>query len=347
MRTIATIIFILTLTAQTLASTTTTTITLRTTVVANPDQTITLADIALLTGPEATRLAGTPIDTATLKPDPAGWRGIDTTTVRQWVDAHTQHNTNWGAIELRGGPCFLRYRPTTTPTTQAHQPEQAQAQPTPATPGTVREMAEAWIARAFNAAPADTEIRWLSAADGLLDHPTAGRLPHIADAGRSDRMALRITLYNADASVAVEGEARAEVRIRRPVAVLTRDVPRRRALSADDFREERQWLDATTNPANPASVLGREAATTLRAGAVVTEADIHASPAVKRGDRVQVRIITPTITATLLARAMADGRPGQTIAFESIAPSRSDRLRFDARVESAGAAVAIAGNLNR
>lgn len=345
MRTIATIIFILALAARTLA--TTTTITLRTTVVANPDQPITLADIAQLEGPQATHLAGTPIDTATLKSDPAGWRGIDATTVRQWVDAHTQHNTNWGTIELRGGPCYLRWLPTAKPTTHTPQHEHTQDQPTPATPGTVRELAEAWIARAFNAAPADTEIRWLSATDGLLDHPTAGRLPHIADAGRSDRMALRITLYNADASVAVEGEARAEVRIRRPVAVLTRDVPRRRTIAADDFREERQWLDATTNPASPASVLGREAATTLRAGTVVTEADIHASPAVKRGDRVQVRIITPTITATLLARAMADGRPGETIAFESIAPSRADRLRFEARVENAGAAVAIAGSLNR
>lgn len=322
------------------------TITLRSTVVLDLDANPTLADIATLTGQEATRLANTPINLAAMRADPAGWYRIDAHNLRQHVDQHAEQQANWGAVQLRGGPCYIRILAPATTQQGTTQPIQQAIQPT-AIPGSVRELAQAWIARAFNAPPADAEVRWVSATDGLLDHPTAGLLPHITDAGRSDRMSLRITLYNPDASVAIEGEARAEVRIRRDVAVLTRDVPRRRTLTADDFRQERQWLNATTKPADPASVLGREVATSLRAGAVVTQADIHASPAVKRGDRVQVRIITPTITATLLARALADGRPGETIAFESIAPSRSDRLRFDARVENAGAAVAIAGSLNR
>ncbi|MCW5756874.1 MAG: flagellar basal body P-ring formation protein FlgA [Phycisphaeraceae bacterium] len=317
------------------------TITLRTTVVLEHDATPTLADVAILSGQEANRLAHVPIDLKSLRADPAGWMRLDAQDLRQLADANADRATNWGAVQLRGGPCYIRILAPAATTTPAAEQQPSTTQ-TPTIPGTVRQLAEAWIARAFKVSPQDVEVRWVSAAEGLLDHPTAGLLPHITDAGRSNRMALRITLYDAQAAVAVEGEARAEIRIRRDVAVLTRDVTRRRVLTSEDVRFERQWLDATATPADPTSVIGREVAMPLRAGAVISAADVHTSPVVKRGDRVQVRIITPTVTATLLARALADGRPGETIPFESIAPSRSDRLRFDARVENAGAAVAIA-----
>lgn len=312
------------------------TITLRSTVLIATGQPVTLGDIADLSGDEAHRLAETPIDLAALNADPGGWRKIDAQGVRVALEST---NPLWGAMQLRGGPCYVR--------TVAHDPQPGEVpsyQPTidrPAAPGTVRELAEQWIARAFKAPMRDVEVRWVSATPDLLDHATAGLLPHIDDAGRSNRMSLRITLYDADANVVVEGEARAEVRIRRDVAVLTRDVRRRQLLGESDVRVERQWTDATASPAGVDAIIGREAATHLKAGAIIKASEVFSSVAVKRGDRVQVRIITPTITATLLARALADGRPGQTIEFESIAPSRSDRLRFEARVENAGSAVAV------
>jgi|GEM_PF-5297031 len=314
------------------------TITLRSTVLIGTGQPVTLGDIADLAGDEALRLAGTPIDLTALKADPGGWRKIDAQGVR---DALESTDPLWGTMQLRGGPSYVR---TVAYDTQAGEiPSKQPVIDRPAAPGTVRELAEQWIARAFNAPVRDVEVRWVSATPDLLDHTTVELLPHIDDSGRSNRMSLRITMYDADANVVVEGEAKAEVRIRRDVAVLTRDVRKRRILNESDLRIERQWTDATASPADPRTINGREAAIHLKAGAIVKASDVFTSVAIKRGDRVQVRIITPTITASLLARALADGRPGETIEFESIAPSRSDRLRFDARVEDTGSAVAVTG----
>ncbi len=311
-------------------------ITLRSTVLAGVGQGLTLGDIAQLTGPEANRLAGTAIELSTIHADPGGWRKIDAQALREALETA---DPMWGAVQLRGGPCYVRL--------VAHDPQVGEptTQPAsvdrPAMPGTVRELAEQTIATRFKADGRDVEVVWVSATEGLLDHAAAGLLPHIEDAGRSDRMSLRITMYDAEANVVVTGEARAEVRIRRDVAVLTRDVGKRRVLTAGDVRLERQWTDATATPADPSSLMGREVAMNLKAGAVVNASDVMTSVAIKRGDRVQVLMITRTITATLLARALADGRPGETIPFESIAPSRSDRLRFEAKVEKARSAVAV------
>ena len=338
MRTIETILATLVCATVALATGETSTITLRSTILAPAGQELTLGDIAHLTGNEAERLAETPIGTSALRPDPAGWRKIDAQAVRTALEAA---QPMWGAIQLRGGPAYVRTI-TETPTTDAidHPERSLDVQ---ATPGTVRQLAEHHIARRFKVTPQDIEVRWVEASEGLLDHPTAGLLPHLDDAGRSDRMWLTITLYDEQANPVIAGQARATVRIRRDVAVLTRDVPRRRIVSAGDIRTERQWTDATDTPADPASGIGREAAIALKASSMVRETDVHSSIAVKRGDRVQIRIITPTIPASLLARALKDGRVGETIEFESVAPSRRDRLRFDARIESAGSAVAIAG----
>ncbi len=340
MRTIITILIGL-LAGVTLAGESST-ITLRSTVLVGTGQPVTLADVAVLTGDEAKRLADTAIDLTAVNADPAGWRKIDAQGVREALESA---NPLWGAVQLRGGPCYVR--------SVAHDPqlvEESTDHPNldrPAAPGTVRELAEQWIAGVFKAPLRDVEVRWVSATEGLLDHTTTKLLPLIDDAGRSNRMSLRISLYDADANVVVEGEARAEVRIRRDVAVLTRDVRKRRILTEGDVRIERQWTDATASPADTSAIVGREAAMNLKAGGVVGASDVHTSVAIKRGDRVQVRIITPTVTATLLARALSDGRPGETIEFESIAPSRSDRMRFDARVENAGSAVAVTGVTGR
>lgn len=318
------------------------TITLRSTVLIETGQTVTLGDIADLIGPEANRLAETTIDTTALNAGPGGWRKIDAQGVR--VDLESAEPL-WGALQLRGGPCYVRM--------VTHDPEAAQKSPDqpaidrPATPGTVRQLAEQWIARAFKAPMRDVEVRWVSATPGLLDHTTARLLPHIDDAGRSNRMALRITLYDADANVVVEGEAKAEVRIRRDVAVLTHDVRKRRILTEGDVRIERQWTDATDTPAGVVTLIGREAATDLKAGAVVKANDVNTSVAIKRGERVQVRMIVGSITTTLLARAKTDGRPGEVIAFEMIAPTRRDRVPFQARVEHSGLAVAIVKDPSR
>ena len=320
-------------------------ITLRSTVLVEPGRALTLADIAVLRGPEAERLATTPIALAGYPADAAGWRKIDAQNVRLALDGH---DPLWGTIQLRGGPCYVRtIAGETAQVTQVQPGPTAPHAPTPAFAGTVRHLAEQHIARAFRASPANVEVRWVSATEGLLDHTTAGAIAQIEDAGRSDRMALRITLYDNEAKVVIEGEAKADVRIRRDVAVLTRNMPRRRIIGEADVRIERQWADATLRLADPGSIVGREAATNLDAGAVVRESDVHSAVVIRRGERVQVRILTESITARLWARAMADGRPGETISFESLAPSRSDRLRFEARVEGAGSAVTVAGAMTR
>ncbi len=270
MRTIETILAALVCVSVALASGETSTITLRSTILAQAGEALTLGDIAQLRGAEAERLAATLIKTSSLRPDAAGWRKIDAQAVRTALE---EANPMWGAIQLRGGPTYVRTISEAAPTNaeEAHH----RALEAPATPGTVRELAERHIAQRFKGAPRDIEVRWVEASEGLLDHPTADLLPHLDDAGRSDRMWLSITLYDNEANPIIEGQARAVVRIRREVAVLERDVPRRRIVGERDFRIERQWTDATDTPADPSTVLGREATMTLQAGDVVREANVH------------------------------------------------------------------------
>lgn len=316
-------------------------IVLRSTVLVAPGQAVTLADVAALRGAEAERLGPTPVDLAELSADPAGWRKIDAQALRPILE---QADANWGLLELRGGPCYVR--------TSAIDPKDPGAgngagAHGPAAAGTVRDLAERWIAHRFKVSRRDAEIRWTSASEGLLDRAAADLTPYFDDAGLSDRMRLEIVLYDAEAHAVARGRAEAHVRLRREVAVLTRDVRARQMVTQRDVRMERRWIDAGSTPAAADAVVDREAAANLKAGAVVKASDVRATVAIERGERAQVRVITPTITVTMLARARADGRPGQIIEFEKIAPTRADRLRFNARVDGPGSAVMVSGSTNR
>lgn len=335
MRTAFAILVVL-LAATLVAGQGTSTITLQSTVLTPAGQDVTLADVASLHGDEAERLGATPIELAEISADPAGWRKIDAQALRDLLE---EADANWGVLELRGGPCYVRtlaVSPEVDGST-VQTPEIAGA----ATPGTVRELAERWIAQRFKVAPRDVEVRWTSATDGLLDHATAGLVPYFDDSGLSDTMRLEIVMYDDEAGVAVRGRADAQVRIRRNVAVMTRNVRARQVLTPADVRFERRWLDAGQTPAPGDAVVDHEAATNLKADHVVGASDVRAAVAVERGDRIQVRVITPTITVVMLARAREAGRPGEVIEFEKIAPTRADRIRFRARIEGPGAAVMV------
>ncbi|MFI4916484.1 MAG: flagellar basal body P-ring formation chaperone FlgA [Phycisphaerales bacterium JB060] len=342
MRTIATIIACLVLSVVSRGGQGASSVTLRSTVHVLHGQEATLADVAELHGPEADRLARTPINVDAISADPAGWRRIDAQLLRDELE---RAGANWGLVELRGGPCYVR-----TIAAQPQNERQGGASPAtdrPPIPGTVRGLAEQWIASRYNAPARDVDVRWTSATEGLLDHPAAGLTPYFDDSGRSDVMRLEVVMYDADARVVVRGRAEATVRIRREVAVLTRDVRKRRTLSDNDVRIERRWIDAGETPARPASVIDHEATANLTAGEVVAASHVRAGVTIKRGDRVRVRVMTPTVTVTIYARARRDGRSGEVIEFETEAPSRTDRTRFDARVDGPGSAVMVSGSHQR
>lgn len=332
----ASAILVVLLAATLVAGQRTSTITLQSTVLAPAGQDVTLADVASLHGDEAERLGATPIDLAEISADPAGWRKIDAQALRGLLD---ELDANWGVLELRGGPCYVQTLANAPGGDGA--PTESSEIAGAATPGTVRELAERWIAQRFKAARRDVEVRWTSATDGLLDHATAGLVPYFDDSGLSDTMRLEIVMYDGEAGVVVRGRADANVRVRRDVAVMNRSVRARQILTPADVRFERRWLDAGDTPAPSNTVVEREAATNLKADQVVRASDVRAAVAVERGDRIQVRVITPTITVVMLARAREAGRPGEVIEFEKVAPTRADRIRFRARIEGPGAAVMV------
>lgn len=312
------------------------TITLQSTVLAPAGQNLTLADVASLHGEEAERLGITRIDLAEIAADPAGWRKIDAQALRPLLD---EANANWGVLALRGGPCYVRSIAISPEGEVPSSGPVGVAGPTAS--GTVRALAERWIAQRFNVPHRDVEVRWTSATEGLLDHATEGLTPYFDDSGLSKTMQMDIVMYDDDAGVVVRGSAKADVRIRRDVAVMTRGVRARQIITQADVRFERRWLDAGATPAPGTAVVDHEAATNLKAEDVVSASDVRAAVAIQRNDRVQIRVITPTITLTMLARAREDGRPGEVITFEKIAPTRADRLPFQARVEGPGTAVVV------
>jgi len=316
------------------------TIRLRSTAVLDEGATPTLADVADLSGPIARSLAG--VTLAGIAPaDASGWRRIDAQSVRRAIDA-AHDDTPWGAIQLRGGPCHARTaQPASEPDASGR--EASRPPDAPARAGTVRALAERWIATRLRAHPRDVRVRWVEGDADLLDRQAGDLLAHFEDAGQSDRLALRITLYRPDASVAGSGRARAEVSVRRLVAVMARDRRRRDVLEPPDVTRTPRWLPAAQTPADPDEVVGLELAESLDGGAVVLDRHVRSAVVVDRGDRLRVRVVTPTVTATVLARALGEARVGEVISLETLEPSRRDRIRFEARIASAGEAVAVAG----
>ncbi len=292
---------------------------------------ITLGLIAELSGDEAQRLAHksfTPIQ------DAQGHASVSSRDIRE---ALTKSGVNWARLSLRGGPTTIVFQPRP----DAPAPAASPPAPEPTTPHarptgpTLRDAVARQIAQLFNTQPADLRLTFDQRDADLLRTPTAGRIVDIQPIGTSERLPLRVTIYQGQQIVLTEA-IRVEVLTRRTTAVARRTIARSQRLTIDDITPAEQWLPPADDAATPADALASATRGRIEAGATIRAADLEPPVLIERGDRVALHTIVGSIVIRSEARARHDARDGETIELETL---DSSRKRLIATVSGPGRAV--------
>jgi flagella basal body P-ring formation protein FlgA len=101
---------------------------------------------------------------------------------------------------------------------------------------------------------------------------------------------------------------------RAPVVVAARDLPAGAVLSADDVHvEERPAQPGRLALSDPAEAVGQQAALPIRAGAILSAAQLKPAILIKRGARIRLVCKGPSFVATAAGEALQDGAAGQAI----------------------------------
>ncbi len=333
-RTLLVIALALTLGVATLAGE----ITLRPGARVAPGATISLADVADLSGADAEALADATILTLA---DGAKRASIEPRDVRAALD---ERSVNWGRLTLRGARCEIVVIQPAEEKPAPRAPAPAPIDPMqpidPAAPSTVRTIAGATLARLFSVQLTDLKVAFDESARALLDTPAYGRRVQIqpAAAPSGSRIPLNVWIYDHDRVVS-SGQIRADVLVRRTAVVASAALSRGQAISAGDVSLETMWLepDAGSPIDTLDDAVGLVCRTRIPAGTTLRADHLERPLVVRRGDLVTVHCISGGIVVKSPARALSDGHDGEVIEFQV----DKSRRPFLARVNGAGRAVMV------
>ncbi len=264
---------------------------------------LTLGDVAALTGPEATRLAGAVVlDEAALRRSKPEALRLDVRLVRAALD---RTDIRWGKVTLSGAACALAAAPG---------PDARAPAPAPARTGaTVRDCIARRVGELARAPVEDLRLTFDEARKDLLDLPTSGRSVAVAPAGMSERMPVNVRVLDGDRLVA-EGSIRVGVQVRRTVLVARSAIPRGDKVDDADVDAQERWLAPTLAPATREQALGSAARARIGPGEVVLARDVEIPAAVRKGQTVAVDCVVGGIVVRMNnARALMDGREGEEI----------------------------------
>ncbi len=302
-----------------------TTVTLRSTVRLAPETALTLGSIASIEGDQAESLAGLPLDEHDARI--GSWTQIPASSIRTLIDRSRAHI---GSIVVLGpGVSLTRVRQRTDPPAPTEQPADD-----PDTV-TVRDHLGSWLRSRFRASRDQIRISYPERAATLLATPTEARIVSITEIGFSEKIALRVEIYEGDHLVTSES-VRVGVEVLRDALVVARPVRRGSPLRESDVRREQSWIDPTDPPAPPRTAIGHSLIRSLQPGQVVREHHVEAPAMIERGQDVSVRTVRGTVVVTTVARARHDAREGELIELET---RDGSRRRFTARVAGPGRAV--------
>ncbi|MCC6660152.1 MAG: flagellar basal body P-ring formation protein FlgA [Phycisphaerales bacterium] len=286
---------------------------------------VTLADVAVLSGPGAEALGGVAV-APTGEPPTVG-----VADVRRALAALPRGRVNWGRLALSGSACRI-VRPAPA----------ASSAPAPAVPaplsGTVRHLIPSRVAQLLGVAASDVRVTLDESDAGVLDLPTAGRTVDVRAVGMSGRMPLAVTVYEGERIVAAR-TVRAEVLVRREVVLAVNALRRGDLVGPGDITVESRWVAAGGRAAERDSVVGAAVKGRLVPGQVVEPSDIEPPIVVRKGEVIAVHCVVGSVVLRTTARATAPARRGEVIELESLA---QDGRRFVARIDAPGRAVAIA-----
>jgi flagella basal body P-ring formation protein FlgA len=289
------------------------TITLRTTANITPNSPVTLGQIAMLEGPEATALSNVVV----AYPKPGASLKLDLTHVRSALSAPGV-NVNWGRVALSGKSCELREdaaaaAPSSAPRENQHQPIDPDVE-------TPRALIAHHLAGIFSAALPDMRIKLSpngSSTDmAWFDQPTDSfsRYDLIEiSAPRGSRTALRVEQFKGDRLIASR-TVMVDVLIRRDVVVAASTIQRDQVITSEMVSPSEQWLSPTA-PAvsDPSTIIGSTPRFRIDAGKVITSADVQSPTIVSRGETVWVDVATGSLLVKAKAKALGTARDGQLV----------------------------------
>ncbi|MEM1071765.1 MAG: flagellar basal body P-ring formation chaperone FlgA [Planctomycetota bacterium] len=238
---------------------------------------------------------------------------------------------------VRGDACTVITRVRRVPTGEPHsisQHKQPAAAMTSAR--TLEEHVRARVLASLGLPAERVELTFDARDADRLATPTAGWTVEAHITGFSRRTPVRVTMYGADGTVR-ELALRAGVRVQRTIARAAEPLQRGLVLTHEHLTPEPVWVA----PDDAAVVFERAVGSALRrdmdAGSVLTRGHIAEPLAIERGDVVIVHIASGTVVLRREARALGDGRIGETIDLEPL----TGEGRIRARVESPGRAVIV------
>lgn len=305
-----------------------------------PGAPVTLADVATLSGPPAEALGH-----IILLPDGAGaaWTLLDAAAVRDAINE--QARPVWGHLTLQGVGCAVRSL-SSGPAVEPAMASDGHAEAAPTDPTTVRAVIEQRLAAAFDCSVADLRLEFDDRDAELLATSAIGRTVDAQPTGLSERLPLRVTVYEADRILRAEA-LRVQVLVRRDVAVSRTVLPRGHVIAEEDLLTDIRWLPPDLRPIPPALAVGMVARNRIAAGEPLSARDAETPILVRRGQTIQVHAVGGAVSLQIPARALEDGREGDIIRCASItAAGRSGSAReapreFLARMAGPGIAVAV------
>ncbi len=295
---------------------------------------LTLGDLATVSGPQADA-----IEALTIPSDEdfaAGhWASVTIDTIRTLIEQSP--GIRAGSVILQGHDVAITRR---APAESAWTPTQ-RADTLPQNIGpTLRDQLERWVyARPWLKSDADsTRIIFSQRArdQDLLNTPIEGRTVIFNEIGRSKMISCEIVIYENERLI-TETTIRFDVQIKRQVRVSTAQIRRNELI--DDQRSvlETRWISPMVPIADPVRSLGQACKKTIDPGSVLLVSMIEQPILVKRNRIVAVLSRAGSVSVTMSARALNNGRLGELIELES----RDGKNRFTARVAGPNRVVII------
>ena len=296
--------------------------------------TVRLRDIAELRGAECERLGEIEVDARSTRDG-----RVTVHEVRDLIDAHGVGN--WGRIALSGADCRLvRIESPETPTPT----EPASDAPASETPSDspLKGLIVETVAASMGIDPSRLRLTFddRDQTRELLHTDPRGRRVEIRPIGRSDTLPISITMYDGP-SIAARGVLRARVEVQREIAVARVDIARGALVTEDLIERRTVWLAPGDRSLDPSSLGERSIAQSrIAQGRTLTEQSVQAAFAIEKGDIAVIHCLSGGFVMKMRARALADGRPGDSIEFAPL-DGRKGRVVL-ARVDGPGTAIARA-----
>lgn len=317
---------------------------------------ITLGDIASLEGDEAQRLAGVQVGAMKSSSKPME---ITVADVRKALDAA---GVNWAKVDLSGRTVIVRplrdeaTLPPQAMTANAIEGAAAPGQkPTPIDPEasyvaldaivntqTIGGSIANLIVTNLRVDPRTIRVRIADEYTALLQTSLNDGRFEVQPLGSfaGDRLAFSIRAWNGNAAES-RGQVTLVVQRHTPVSRLRRDLSRSDAITEADIETTEAWLSPSEamQAAPRASVVGRIASRSMRAGETIRVRDIDREAMVKRGQLVTIRCLVGGVAISLQAEARAEGSIGDAIEFRKT----GERDSFVATVTAPNEAVVDLG----